>query len=149
MNEANVRAKIISILKPWDAVAVENAAGSGTPDVNYIEGWLELKWLPEWPKRETTCVRVDKFTPQQRLWIERRARAGGKVSLILRVSKEWLLMDGLWAALHLGQKTRQELILAASGYWKNQLDSDQFLEILKPGGVAGERKPSLLVNVVG
>ena len=91
-----------------DAVSVENSAFPGTPDVNYDgggdrHGWIELKQLSDWPDREETDVRIDCFTPQQRVWILRRWLAGGKVFLLLQVGKDWLLFNGDDAALRLGK----------------------------------------------
>lgn len=96
-----------------DAIRVENPAHPGTPDVSWcmngIEGWLELKHLPHWPKRADTIVRIDHFTPQQRVWLRRRHLAGGRVHLLLKAEAEWLLFTGIVAANHVGKLPREEL----------------------------------------
>lgn len=61
------------------------AMAVGTPDCNYcavpsgVEGWLELK------KTEAWAVRV---RPAQVAWVDRRARAGGRVLVAVRRLKE-------------------------------------------------------------
>ncbi len=90
-----------------DACSVENPALPGTPDVQHIDGWLELKFLEEWPKREDTTVRIEHFTPQQRCWLlqrflacEKRKTNHGQVFLLLYVAetREHMLFDAETAA---------------------------------------------------
>ena len=109
MSEKSMRSRVVRSLKALDAIAVENPALPGTPDVNYVEGWIELKQLTAWPQKADTVVRCDIFTPQQRVWHIRRRLAGGTSWLLLQVGREWLLFDGAVAALNLGLCTRIEL----------------------------------------
>lgn len=112
-----MRPAVVKALRSLDAMSVENGAHPGTPDVNHLYGWMELKYLKSWPVRPGTPVRVDHFVPGQRAWIGRRARAGGCVHVLLKVGAEWLLFDGEWAALFLGKMTKGELIEASLGHW--------------------------------
>ena len=68
MAEHDQRSTVTKLLKKWDAVAVENPVHPGTPDVNCILGWIELKWLRAWPVRADTVVKIEHFTRQQRVW---------------------------------------------------------------------------------
>jgi len=90
-----------------DATSVENPAYPGTPDIQFIDGWIECKWVEDWPKKEDTTVRIPHFTQQQRVWLLRRHLACAKQKtshgygwLVLYVAstKEWLLFDGEAAA---------------------------------------------------
>lgn len=100
-----------------DPVRVENPADPGTPDVSWVGGWVELKHLDAWPKRATTAVQIDHFTPQQRAWLIRRAEANGSVHLLLRVGREWLLFDGAAAARGIGNWTRAEMCESQALAW--------------------------------
>jgi hypothetical protein len=130
MSERTMRTKLVNALKPLDAMAVENPCLPGTPDVNYIEGWIELKWLPKWPKRDVTKVRIPHYTKQQRVWHFKRRRAGGQSWLLLQVRREWLLFDGAVAALVLGHATKKELISAAEAYWNAGLPAQDLVDLL-------------------
>lgn len=88
-----------------DAISVENPALPGTPDVNFIGGWVELKYREDWPAKEETTVRLDHFTPQQRVWLMRRWYNKGASWLCLQISKtrDWFVFDGETAAKHLAK----------------------------------------------
>jgi hypothetical protein len=72
---------------------LEDKFSVGIPDMNicyaYGERWIEAKWIADWPKRESTGVRVP-FKIEQPLWAKQRFEAGGDVRVLLRVgSKYW------------------------------------------------------------
>ena len=121
-----MRSRVVRALRPLDAMAVENAVQPGTPDVEYIGGWIELKSLAAWPKREDTLVRVPHFNTLQRLWLSRRCGKGGKAWLLLRVGREWVMLAGDTAAAILGNSSRPQLIAASCNYWSST-PSDQEL----------------------
>lgn len=111
MSERSQRTLVVKALnaRGQNAIPVENPAFPGTPDVNYIGGWIELKWIEEWPKRNDTVVRIDHYTPQQRVFAIRRRLAGGTCWLLLQCRREWLLFDSAVAATHINGSTRTEL----------------------------------------
>lgn len=84
-----------------DPHRVENVLGVGTPDTNYTHGWIELKYLDAWPKRETTIVALPKLRERkaQVVWLTRRWRRGGPAYLLLQVGGELLLFAGCDVAL--------------------------------------------------
>lgn len=125
-----MRRVVIDALRSLDAISVENGARMGTPDVNCVLGWLELKYVKGWPVRPETPLAVNHFTPQQRVWIRRRTRMGGFVCVVLKVGREWLILDGGWAALHLGKVDKSTLLGVAVGYWStfNKLEFKQCLK---------------------
>lgn len=95
-----------------DACSVENPACPGTPDLQFMDGWIECKYREDWPAREDTTVRIEHFTPQQRCWLMRRHVAckkrdtiRGYAWLVLYVAKtrEHLLFDGETAAFHVAK----------------------------------------------
>lgn len=100
---------------------IENMVGVGMPDVTYAvqgaEGFIELKWRARWPRTPADVVTLDHFTPQQRIWIKQRRKAGGRVYVLLLVDckpREYLLLPGEWAAAHLGlTATRADVTAAA------------------------------------
>lgn len=92
-----------------DPVPVENAISSGTPDVNYVGGWLELKVL-QVPKIPETPVKAPHFTADQKNFIIRRTNAGGRCHVVLRCRKKWLVLDGLTAVSILGSSPISVLV---------------------------------------
>jgi hypothetical protein len=115
-----MRGKVTGALKSLRAFAVENPCLPGTPDVAYIDGWLELKWLREWPKRDDSPVTIEHYTPQQRVFHIEHWRHGGAVFLLLQVRGTWLLFDGPTAARIVGRVTRAELHDAALVTWSSE-----------------------------
>ena len=59
-------------------VRIENDAGIAIPDVYYYtpesEGWIEFKYIKEFPKRDTTTIKIP-FRPGQRAWLWERYKS--------------------------------------------------------------------------
>lgn len=136
-SEKSLRRRVIKALAPLDAVAVENIACPGFPDIEFVGGTMELKVIPGWPARAQTPVRVPKFRPVQRNWLRRRWRAGGLTLLLLRIGRdEYLLFDGDVAADRLGKVPRRELETEACVVWPPRTFKDgllllRYIEYLK------------------
>lgn len=92
-----------------DAHRIENKIELGTPDVNYLHGWIELKWKSKWPARGGVLA-VPHFTALQRRWLCRRQDAGGRAFVLLKVNKEWILFEGSTGAKTLGYLQKDELL---------------------------------------
>jgi hypothetical protein len=133
MNEAGMRQIVVKALKGLDAMSVENPVRPGTPDINYIEGWVELKVLEKWPARPHTKVKVDCFTPQQRVWLRRRQKRGGAAFFLILIEKDWLLFDGEVAGLQIGYMNKAEMINACLMYSEGKLDEKILYRILQHG----------------
>jgi len=132
LSEQTMRQRVIGILKELDAFSVENIVRPGTPDINFIPGWLELKWLREWPgNADKSPVLIPHFTLQQRSFLRQRSRAEGSCWVLLQVGREWILLDGWIAAKWLGKATRKELIRMSTKYWGQGLKDKELLACLK------------------
>lgn len=107
-----------------DPHRVENLCEKGTPDVNYTRGWLELKYVTRWPRRGGP-LRVDHFTPEQRVWLQLRALSGGTALLMLKVGEEWLLFNGVIAAKYLGESTREQLYKLTIARWTSKPGAEE------------------------
>lgn len=121
MSESQFRQDVIQVLRKagMHPLAVEPGLPSmrGVPDVNYALGWIELKWLPSWPKRHSTKVRIPHFTTHQRRWLRRRWDALGGSHLLLGVGPEVLLFTGDVAAAIVGKAPRLKLQEEAVARW--------------------------------
>lgn len=103
--EKHMRSNVVKILRTagLDARPVENPVDPGFPDVEYVGGLIELKSAPGWPARPDTLFRLDIYTQEQRVWHVRRARAGGRIHVLVQVGPEFLLFLGSHAAAWLGR----------------------------------------------
>ena len=132
MSESDMRTNLVDKLKKLDACSVENPAGPETPDVQYIGGFIELKWLRAWPKRPGTPVTLDHpLLASQKVWIKRRIRRGGAVWVLLQCGREWLLFRGDVAVEHLGTSTKAELYDLAHAAWYEGLDTNELILTLE------------------
>ena len=124
MSERKMRSNVCDWLRDLDAFAVENPANPGTPDVSYVDGWIELKQIDSWPASEATPVRISHYTPQQRIRARKRWKKGGNVFWMLQVRNDWLLLDGDVAAELYDEErdnpTRAELYSKARVTWTGQ-----------------------------
>ena len=129
MSEQYMRQRVVRMLHSLDAFSVENSAWPGTPDINYTEGWIELKWLRNWPVRGGV-VKIDHFTTQQRFFLGQRWQKGGNAYLLLSIKSEWLLFTGDVAAKEVGRRNREDLILLSHAYWDHRPQSTELIKCL-------------------
>lgn len=125
-----MRGRVVKALRSLNAISVENPAFPGTPDVNFIEGWLELKWLRAWPVHKGTVVTIPHYTQQQRVWLLQRWRLGGKAFLLVQVRLEWLLFTG-GQAWDVGRVPRAGLYQRAIKKWDDGLSDQDLIDVLK------------------
>lgn len=148
MSESGMRQKVVRGLSELNAIAVENPVLPGTPDVNYVEGWIELKWLRSWPTRDGV-VQIPHFTPQQKIWHYRRRKAGGQAWFLLQCKREWLLLDGAVAAMVVNKATREELIEAAEAYWPSGVEWGALIAVLCEDQPAWDPTPEEIERMRG
>jgi len=136
MNEATLRNYIRRGLRAKGVLTThhEDVLNAGVPDLSYshggVHGWIELKWLEAWPKRDATIVKIDHYTKEQKYFLLSRGRAGGRCWLLLRVGREHLLF-GHEAAQDVGRITREELRLKSTGgVMMPNVDFEQLTRIL-------------------
>lgn len=126
MSERSFKNHVLKLLGPLDGrCIVEHPGHIGTPDVNFVDGWMELKFADRWPPRGGV-LRLEHFTQQQRVWLLKRHMAGGNVWLLLQVGKEWLLFDGQTASRSVGRVTRRELLRMATRHWPTRPPAREF-----------------------
>lgn len=131
LSESGQRRRVIRELKLLDAKAIENPIGPGTPDVNYIEGWIELKWLRRWPAKKDSVVPLPHFTIGQRRWLRNRYRKGGNAWLLLQCGPEWLLFTGRDAHDYVGKLPREGLYKVSRVRWTRGLNGKELIECLQ------------------
>ena len=128
-NVSTPLAKALTILG-LDGIRIEGTNRAGTPDVNYIGGWIECKYLSRWPA--SADKRPVKFkhpwTKIQQIWARRRAKSGGTVILCAKVQREWffwIYSDELRTLF--GSMTRPQMVQTASLHLPNGLDKQKLL----------------------
>lgn len=93
---------------------IESRVGRDVPDLFVAhagwQGWVEMKVLPDWPKRATTGVRLDHWTSGQRYWSQRHQSSGGRVALLVEIAavREILVFRAADVATKIDTWTRQE-----------------------------------------
>lgn len=135
MSEARQRSQLVKALKPLDGLPTEVKGRAGFPDMNYVGGWIECKYLQYWPKYcDTRPVRFKHpWTKVQQLWAMRRIRCGGTVILCAKVgTKDWFFWECTPELRKLfGNATRPVMVQTASLHLGSGLNSERLIEWLK------------------
>lgn len=118
----------------WNATRHEDKLNLGVPDVSFgalgVNGWIELKAIKGWPKRQNSPVSIPHYSKEQRIWIYQRGQYSKCVWALLRVGREWLLFDPMSARLVLGIGTADEHRRAARKIWIDTPPVDEFLKTI-------------------
>lgn len=117
MPEAAVVKKVMQALKGWDPLRVENIHMPGTPDINFIGGWIEVKWVLQYPVKDETIITCRHFTIEQRNFLKRRMLMGGATFLFVGIAGNYYLFDGIAGANFFGFVERQMLRRKARNVW--------------------------------
>lgn len=134
MSEATMRSTLVKALRPLDAVAIESPmTGLGIPDVNYIGGWIECKYLKYWPKSclEEPVKFQHPLSQQQKVWITRRSRAGGTVWVACQVARSWFFFNGMVMVSRWDQLTRPQMEYESAQHYPNGLVRRALVEWLR------------------
>ena len=137
MSESNLWNKLRTNLvnaKVWqEATRHEDKLSLGIADVSFIQagrhGWMELKWVADWPVRDSTVVRIPHYSIEQKDFLLRKGQAGGKTWVFLQVGGDHLLFDWL-KAQRVGECSRPELVELANAFWWKRLNYDELAEVM-------------------
>ena len=121
----------------WTADRIENMVGAGIPDVTYCckgtDGWLELKYMKNWPKRESTLIKVG-LEDSQYAWMRRRLRNRSKnIFVFVQVGKEYTLIpiiDIKTLELIYRGFTEDQWEDIKYYWWNNSLNIKEFMEAI-------------------
>lgn len=120
----------------WHVSRHEDSVTLGIPDISFgidgIGGWIELKYLKNWPKQKNTKVKIHHLTMLQCKWLYSRGLTSGNCWIFVQIEKDYLLYPWNQAyCLRNGDWTKAEMFENAYGHWKNKLNIDEFIIILK------------------
>ena len=85
------------------------------------EGWLELKYMPEYPKKDYTEIKVPHFTKEQKLWHDARYKNKGRTMVLIQVDSDYFIFKKERINL-LGSLTKKSMFKFANKSWKNRID---------------------------
>jgi hypothetical protein len=101
----------------WFAERVENEVKAGTPDLYFSHakgrGWIEMKVLEDWPRMDSTRIKIPSWTTQQRHWMQGHHTLGGHSWLVVGIERtnEVLILPDVVALRAVDHWTQDELRL--------------------------------------
>ena len=138
MNETGVWNYIKNgmICTGWHTSRIESSAGNGIPDVSFgikgVSGWIELKYIAEWPKRTLTKVKLP-LRPEQKHWIKARGELSGNVWVICRIEEYFFILTWEEALSAYDGWTHMEWLENSHYYWWKRIDFGGLYSQLKGG----------------
>ena len=94
MSERNFWVLIRNSL-PIKMYRIENRVSKGMPDIHYINeaksGFIELKYLPNWPKKRISSG----LMLNQSMWLRKYSENKGQSWVLIRIGRDFIaLVDG-------------------------------------------------------
>lgn len=116
----------------WHVQRHEDRLAKGIPDVSYALqghcGWVELKFVPRWPRNRSDALRIPHLTIEQRLWLSKRGEHSDLVWVLLQVEKEYLLINHRHIDL-VGHVNRESLVNIAALHCVGSLDFEELTRV--------------------
>lgn len=110
----------------------EDKNSIGIPDISYglnkVNGWIEAKQLPNWPK-SGKIVKIEHYTPQQKNWLRIRGRAGGNCFLVLQVDDVFMVFDHE-TAQSVGSITQDDMMFNCMFYSIGDINTSELFKAL-------------------
>lgn len=115
---------------------IESSVGNGIPDVLFCIPqkflWIELKYVKEWPKRNSTKVKLP-LRPEQVIWINSRGNLSGLVFVLIKIENDFFLIKhNEINELYANGSTKDEWIDTFKNrkrYWSRRIDFSQLMEM--------------------
>lgn len=118
----------------WIADRIENTTKSGVADIIYScmgkRGFIELKYLKEWPKRPDTPVKIPHLTEIQRAWLSLHEQEANLCFILLQIEKDYLLYSAKRID-DLGIFNKKTLFYFCVASWHKQIDFKELANCLQ------------------
>jgi len=143
MNESSLWRYVAGgMANKWHATRIESSAGNGVPDVSFgmisryngrrFNGFLELKYIPQWPKKDETNLKLP-LRPEQKIWIQTRGGIAGDVWVLCRICDDFILFSDAQALCANQGQTQKWWMMTNYLYCCRRLDFKALAGILSEG----------------
>ncbi len=136
MSESNLwnRLRTNMIGKYWsEATRHEDKLQKGIADISFCQngfgGWMELKWVSDWPVRPHTKVKIPHYSLDQKEFLMKKGKAMGNTWLFIQVGSDFILFDHQ-GAQHVGDIMKEEMYYYCHDFWDKTLDYASFARVL-------------------
>lgn len=118
----------------WHVQSHEDRFSEAIPDLSFgargVNGWIELKQVKAWPKREDTKVKPAHYTSEQANWIIKRNKYAGSCFVFVKVEREYFLFKAYHARLIKNGITKKQYGEYCCAKWAGSIDPQKLLEAL-------------------
>ena len=122
----------------WDVQSHEDRYSDSIPDLSYaangVNGWIELKQIKNWPKKDDTLVKPDHYTAGQVSWIKKRGRMGGHCFVMVKVSNEYFIFSYTCARDIRCGIIQSQYYEKCLKWWKGNIEPSELISILTKSG---------------
>ena len=115
---------------PFRCYRVENRVMLGMPDVHYVSkgksGWIELKFVPKWPKKRINTG----YRLQQAIWAREYIKNGGQSWILIRIERDFTaLIHGKNSVELYNRPSPQDFRDMSVFYKRGNMDRENWAEL--------------------
>lgn len=122
--------------KYWLATRIENSVSVGIPDVTFAMkdffGWIELKYIPMWPKKPSTVIKL-RLNPHQRAWFVTHGRVCDDIWSLCRIQDDIFLLTWQQALSAMEGWTEDQWHKRSHYHWHKNINFKHLHHMLKRG----------------